>query len=54
MLSYHDLESMYKKSLRDEDELKNQLKISMKILEDTDNKNKNFLKKTKTILADYR
>jgi len=54
ILAYHDLEGNLKRSLREEDQLRNELKNQMKLLEETDIKNKNFLKKTKNILMDYR
>ncbi len=54
MLAYHQLESKYKRSLRDEENMQTQLNHGIKTLEDTDHKNKAFLKKTCVILGEYR
>jgi len=49
-MAYHDLEGKLKKSIRDEEVQRSQLKKNIKLLEETEYRNKLFLKKSKSFL----
>ena len=54
MLGYHELESRLKKSQRAEEDLQARLRDRIKGLEEYDQRNHGFLKKTAVILGEYR